>query len=358
MNVLAIVPDLRAPSCRFRVRQYLEPLKSEGIVLEIAGLGRPGRERRRLFERARDFDAALVHRKLLNYFDFRRLRRSARRLIYDFDDAVMFRDSNSPRRTSRVRLSSFRRMAGGSDLVIAGNEYLAAFARPLNARVHVLPTPVDLSRFPDRPAPGAGTTAGWMGTKSNFIYLGLAEEALRRLTRSRPGFVFAAISDEAVEMPGIAVVRKEWSLEDEVNDLRKFDVGIMPLFDDEWAKGKCALKILQYFAAFLPVVCSPVGTNREVVSEGVNGFFARDPRKWEEKIKILLDSPETREKMGRAGRRLVEEKYALSVVAPRFAVLLRGEDLPPKHEDIVISNQLSVISKSALPASGMLRADH
>lgn len=323
MNVLAIVPDLQSASCRFRVRQYREPLSRDGIDLRVAALGSGGRERRRRFDRAGDFDAVLVHRCLLNPFDFRRLRRAARRLVFDFDDALMYRDSNSPRRLSWQRRAGFRRMISEADLVIAGNEYLAGLASRGSGAVRVLPTPVDLAPFPDRPQKGRGMVVGWMGTKSNFIYLGLVEEPLRNLSRARPGFVFQVISDGLPALSDVPLVPQRWSLQSEVRDLLGFDVGIMPLLDDEWTRGKCALKILQYFAAFLPVICSPVGTNCEVVKDGVSGIFARSPREWEEGIAGLLDSPERRETMGLSGRRLVEEKYSLAVVAPRFAALLR-----------------------------------
>ncbi len=270
----------------------------------------------------------LVQRKLLNRFDRRRLRRKARRLIFDFDDAVMFRDSNSPRRSSWVRRAGFRRMISGADLVIAGNEYLADLARLGGVPVRVLPTPIDLSPFPDRPREGGGEVVGWMGTRSNFVYLRAVEEPLRSLSRARPGFVFRVVSDGRPELSGVSLACPPWSQESEVRDLRGFDVGIMPLLDDEWTRGKCALKILQYFAACLPVVCSPVGANREAVSEGVSGFFARSSREWEERIGELLDSPGQRREMGRAGRRTVEERYSLSTLAPRFAALLRGDLMP------------------------------
>jgi len=325
---LALVPDPRAPSCRFRIRQYREPLSREGIDLTIADLGPGGRERRRLFDQAGDFDAVVVHRKLFNPLSLRRLRRRSRRLIFDFDDAIMFRDSNSPRRSSWQRRFAFRRMISQADLTIAGNDYLAGLASRGGGRVRVQPTPVDLALFPARPGGGGGRVVGWMGTKSNFLYLRLVSEPLRNLSRARPGLVFRVISDGVPALPGVPVAAERWSLLTEARDLAAFDVGIMPLIDDEWTRGKCAFKILQYFAASLPVVCSPVGTNREVVSEGVNGRFARSSREWEDALGALLESPETRERMGRAGRRLVEERYSLAVMAPRFAALLRGDLMP------------------------------
>ncbi len=323
MNILVLVPDRNAPSCRFRILQFLGPLAAVGITLSVADLGKGGDERGGILESAADFDAVILHRKLLNRFDFHRLRRRARRLIYDFDDAVMFRDSNARRLRSRMRWRKFRRLVAGADLVIAGNEYLRGLAAPRCRKVAVIPTAIDLTPFPEDPAPGAGTTIGWMGTGSNFIYLSLIEAALSSLIRSRPGVSFQIVSDARPLLPGVPVMVKKWTRDEEVSDLTGFDIGIMPLFDDPWAEGKCALKILQYSAAFLPVVCSPVGANREVIREGVNGFFARSPEEWRRRLEELLDSAPLREEMGRAGRKIVEERYSVAILAPRMEKLLR-----------------------------------
>ncbi|GAH89706.1 unnamed protein product, partial [marine sediment metagenome] len=147
--------------------------------------------------------------------------------------------------------------------------------------------------------------------------------ALEALVRDHPEVTFKVVSNKTPDLPEIPVVSKQWSRADEVSDLIGFDIGIMPIFADPWAEGKCALKILQYFAAFLPVVCSPVGANREVVEDGVTGYFARSPQEWHRRLEELLGSAEKREEMGRAGRKLVEEQYSLSVMAPQLARVLR-----------------------------------
>ncbi|MFH1037891.1 MAG: glycosyltransferase family 4 protein [PVC group bacterium] len=323
MNILALVPDRNAPSCRFRVDQFVRPLAGEGISLEIVELGRGGEDRRKSLKAAADFDGVVLHRKLLNRSDFRTLRRLARRLIYDFDDAVMFRDSNARRLESRMRRRKFQRLVSGADLVIAGNEYLRRWAAPHCHKVAVIPTAVDLSPFPPAPVGGTGGTIGWMGTGSNFVYLSLVESVLESLIRSRPGVSFQVVSDAKPVFRGLPAGVKKWSRDEEVPDLTGFDIGIMPLLDDPWAAGKCALKILQYSAAFLPVVCSPVGANREVIRDGVNGYFARVPSEWRRRLEDLLDSAERREEMGRAGRKIVEEGYSVSVMAPRLCRALR-----------------------------------
>lgn len=323
MNILVLVPDKNEPSCRFRILQFIKPLEAFGIALKVVELSRRIDQRRAALDSAAGFDAVLLHRKLLNRFDYARLRRQARRLIYDFDDAVMFRDSNASRLPSRMRQVKWKRLASGADLVIAGNPYLARFAASCNRNVRVIPTVVDLTPFPREPVPGDGTTIGWMGTGSNFIYLSLVRNPLEALIRDHPEVIFKVVSNKTPDLPEIPVVSKRWSRADEVADLTGFDIGIMPIFADSWTEGKCAFKILQYFAAYLPVVCSPVGANKEVVRERVNGYFASSPEEWRENLEKLLASAEKREEMGRSGRKLVEEKYSLAVMAPQLARILR-----------------------------------
>jgi len=323
MNILALVPDLEAPSCRFRVLQYVKPLLAAGIRLQAMELARDKASRRRALEAASEFDAVLLHRKLLNRFDYRILRKRSRRLIYDFDDAVLFRDSNSARHNSRMRRKKFMRLAAGADLVIAGNEYLSGIAGRWTRNCRVIPTVIDLAPFPDHPSAGPGKVIGWMGTKSNFIYLRQILPALRSLAGRGDDLTFKVVSDAEPDFPDVPVVYKKWSLQDEVPDLLSFDLGIMPLVSDPWSRGKCALKIIQYFAAFLPALSSPVGSNLLLVREGLNGYFARSPREWEERIEEILTSSRRREKMGIAGRRLVEEKYSLEVMVPKMVEALR-----------------------------------
>ncbi len=323
MNILALVPDLKAPSCRFRVLQFVGPLAAEGVKLEVRELSRCKLRRWRLLRSSSRFDAVFLHRKLLNNLDYRVLKKHARRLIYDFDDALIYRDSNATEQSSRVREKKFRRLVSGADLVIAGNNYLSDLARPWCREIAVLPTVVDLADYPAEASAGSGKVIGWMGSKSNFIYLDLLRPALEELSRADPEIEFSVVSNGTPDLPSVPTKRKSWSREEEVADLLGFDVGVMPLLDDPWTRGKCALKIIQYFAAFLPVVCSPVGANLEVVEEGVNGCFAREEKEWWEGLKLLLGSAGVREEMGRAGRKLVEEKYSLAVAVPQILSLLR-----------------------------------
>jgi glycosyltransferase involved in cell wall biosynthesis len=323
MNIQVLIPDKNAPSCRFRVLQYQEPLKEFGINLDVAELGRNKAERRSVLDAAAGFDAVLLHRKLLNRFDYARLRRRARRLIYDHDDAVMFRDSNASRLKSRMRERKWERLVSGSDLVITGNKYLANLAAEYNRKVAIIPTVINLDHYSGEPSRSSGLVIGWMGTSSNFIYLSQIRDAMEEILRDHPEVTFRVVSDQTPDLSGISIESKRWSAADELSDLAGFDIGIMPIFDDPWARGKCAFKIIQYFASYLPVVCSPVGANREVVEEGVNGYFASSTEEWRRRLEELLASAGERKVMGRAGRKVVEDKYSLDVMIPRLAQVLR-----------------------------------
>lgn len=273
---------------------------------------------------ARDYEAVILHRKLINPLELRLLRHYSRRLVFDFDDAVMFRDSNAACQKSASRRRGFASLAAGSDLLIAGNSYLAGWAGRYNRRVVVIPTAVDLSVFPDTSVPPRANVIGWIGSGSNLVYLEQAAPALSRLAREGERFVFKLISDSFREIAGVETIRKHWSKEDEVKDLLSLAVGIAPLRDDPWAGGKCAFKIIQYFAAFRPVVCSPVGANREIVQAGVNGLFAASASEWRDSLRRLLRDPRLREEMGRAGRRLVEKSFSLQAISPRLEEALRS----------------------------------
>lgn len=325
MNILALVEDEQSPSCRFRIQQFIGPLAGEGIALEVRGLGRDRRARQRALNCSSQFAAVILHRKLLRRGDFRRLRRLSCRLIYDFDDAVIFRDSNASGFYSRGRRFRFRRLITGADLVLAGNDYLKDQAQKAGAgKLVVFPTVVDTDAITPRPSVEKEKVIGWMGSASNFIYLSTLVLPLRLLLSSRPDLVFRVIADRQPELDGLPIDFRRWSEDNETADLAGFTVGVMPLFDDPWTRGKCALKLLQYGAAGLSSVASPVGANLSVIRDGVNGYLADGPEQWRLRLEELLDSPEKRERMGRAARSLVEENYSLSAAAVRLARIIRA----------------------------------
>jgi glycosyltransferase involved in cell wall biosynthesis len=322
-RVLFLVADGGAVSTRFRVSQYVPALRAAGVDPTVVDLRRALPARLRALASAARFDAVVVHRALLSPFELWWLRRSAGGFAFDFDDALPFRDSAARRLASRLRWRRFARMARHAALSVAGNEYLADLARAGGGRrVEVVPSVVDLSPYPAAAdGTGGAPIVGWMGTKPNLMYLRPVLPALRAAARRSRARV-AIVSDAAAEVAADDVEWKRWSAADEVGDLCRFRVGVMPLVDDAWTRGKCGLKILQYFAAFTPVVCAPVGVNRTLVAEGENGYFADTPEEWCERVAALLGDPARCRRFGACGRALVEARYSIAATLPAWLRIL------------------------------------
>ena len=386
MKVLFITQyDERGASSRCRVYQYLPSLAARGIEGEVLHRFPAARE---LWRRAGAADAIFLQKRVPSLTRLLLLRRRAPRLLFDFDDAIWLRGASggkvrpAPLR-KRLRLAATLRL---SDRVIAGNEYLAAYARRWTPRVTVLPTPVDteyysrdqgsgvraqqstseLTSLPSPPpsatptlvtlshdhppaaraaarsagnrseatqggggaaTPGGGVTPsllrlGWVGHPSTLGYLRRLEPALAGLARRYPTLRLRVVCSEPYESEAIPVENVSWSLAEEVANLCSLDIGLMPLDDDPWTRGKCGYKALQYMAVGVPVICSPIGMNVDIVQEGENGLLASDMDAWERQISRLVESPELRQRLGTAGQRSVEQNYSLTLMAERLAEVL------------------------------------
>ncbi|HVZ23082.1 MAG TPA: glycosyltransferase, partial [Vicinamibacterales bacterium] len=171
--------------------------------------------------------------------------------------------------------------------------------------------------------PGAPLVIGWIGTPTTAPYLKSLEPVFERLASRHPFEVRVSGSGAPLTFAGVTTTNERWSLEREVELFNTCDVGVYPLNDDEWEKGKCGFKAIQFMACGVPVVAAAVGVNREIIQDGVNGFLASTERDWAQKIGRLLGDAELRQRLGAAGRRTIEEKYSLAVNAPRLAALLR-----------------------------------
>jgi glycosyltransferase involved in cell wall biosynthesis len=206
--------------------------------------------------------------------------------------------------------------------VTVGNETLAAYARPRARAVTVLPTTIDTDTYVVRERPRhARPVLGWSGSVTTLPYLASMRDVLLRL-RQRLDFELRVVGGQ-LSIPGLDVTCLPWRAETEVEDLQDLDVGIMPLPDDPWTRGKCGLKALQYMALAIPAVVSPVGVNTEIVRHGHNGFLASTPDEWVESIAQTLADAELRSRLGREARRTVEERYSARVHATRLAKILR-----------------------------------
>ncbi|MEW6751151.1 MAG: glycosyltransferase family 4 protein [Candidatus Latescibacterota bacterium] len=258
------------------------------------------------------------------------LRRRRPPLAFDFDDAIF---TTEVRQKSRMAAWKERRNARGlpamlslADLVIVENQYTAGYAQQFCRQVATITGPIDTHRF--RPAEGGSRHAdrvvlGWIGSPSTLPYIALLATALQRLSRRYPQVRLRVVGADRFALDGVDVQATAWDLEREVEDLQGFDVGLTPIPDDPWTRGKGGYKLLQYMATGLPVVTSPVGINQELVEDGKEGFWASSAQEWEQRLAALVESPELRRRMGQRGRAKVGAEYALDASSVRLVGLLR-----------------------------------
>lgn len=350
IRALAVVPYPvgRVPGQRYRIEQWASLMRQEGVevvfspflsprameVLYAAGhTWTKARETVRGYWRrvggilgGGRYDVAYVYREaaLLGPAWIERLIARRRPIVFDFDDAI-YLPAASPANAWSVALKAPGKTAAICRLarhVTVGNETLAAFAAPLSRGVSVVPSTIDTDAYtvrerPENPRP----LVGWTGSTTTLPHLERLVPALMRL-RGLVDYRLRVIGPRFAA-PGLDVEWLPWSAASEVEDLRPLDAGLMPLPDDEWSRGKCGMKALQYMALGIPPVVSPVGANMEIVKDGVNGFHARDDGQWVETVRCLLGDPARRVKLGAEARRTIEERYSARVHAPRMAAILR-----------------------------------
>jgi glycosyltransferase involved in cell wall biosynthesis len=322
MNLLILTNNLNRASFRQRIGVYLDTLRRNGIDYEVAQLPSGTLARRKLFKKAADFDGVFLHKKKLNFVDAFWLRRYSRKVIYNFDDAIMYSDKN-PERDSRSHLIPFRRSVKLADIVIAGNSYLAEHARKFNARVEVLPTGLNAKAYRvDTKSKNDGKIRlVWIGSKSTLKYLAEIKPALEEIGSRFDNAILRIICDDFFDLQNMEVEKHRWSEETQVIDLATSDFGLAPLPDNRFTRGKCGFKILQYAAAELPVIASPVGVNAEYVCDGVTGFHAINASQWIDKISELIENAELRKRMGQEGNVQVQ-RFDLSIVGKQLYKLV------------------------------------
>jgi len=321
---VTVQPLLSDDMLRLRYAQGHYPL--------VALMGAYWRRCRALM-RCTDFDLVWIEKEALSWWPLWLESMLLRRVVYalDYDDAVFLNYAMHRRAWIRRwfggRLGSLMARAA---LVIAGNDYLADYARRNAApRVVVIPTVLDLARYP---APGgAGSELVrtgpprlvWIGSPATVHYLQLLAAPLRVLAQ-RTSFVLRIVGGGAIQMPGVPMEVLAWSEESEVETIAACDVGVMPLLDSPWERGKCGYKLIQYMACGLPVVASNVGVNPQIVQSDVNGFIASSDDEWVAALQRLLGDHALRVRLGLAGRQRVERDYCVQQTGPRVAGLLRS----------------------------------
>ncbi|MHC4619281.1 MAG: glycosyltransferase family 4 protein [Planctomycetota bacterium] len=322
MKLLVISNNPDRASFRQRIGIHLDTLRQRGVDCAVAKLPSRTLARHKLFRHAVHFDAVFLHKKRLNLFDAFWLRRYSKKVIYDFDDAVMY-DDKRPERPSRNRQQSFQRTVEWADLVIAGNSYLARHARRFNLNVEILPTGLDTGSYNVRAGPTQDGTIRlvWIGSKSTLRYLAEIKPALEEIGSKLGNVVLRIICDDFFELANMQVEKRRWALGTQAIDLAASDIALAPLPDDNFTRGKCGFKVLQYAAAGLPVVASPVGVNAEYVNPGLTGFLATRTSEWVGCVVRLAANSDLRNRMGLAARQEVRT-FDVSVVGKRLCDLI------------------------------------
>lgn len=333
-RVIAITEGPDHVCARYRIVPFGWALAERGWELTVEPIEKSLTKRLAQIASVRHFDAVILQRKLLPVWQLILLRRAAKRLIYDVDDALFQRDSYSSRPAeSRLRLARFWTTVYAADTVLTGNDYLrrraADYIEP--QRVVTIPTCVEPDRYPvaferntvigDR----STVRAAWIGSKSTVRSLVDASELFEAVARRVPGFRLRMICDHFPAIPGVQVEPCPWSEATEATDLAGADFGVSVLPDDDWSCGKCGLKVLQYMAAGLPVVANPVGVHCEMVRDGQTGFLVSTPEQWAAAVGRLASDAALRHQMGQAARRLVEKHYSTGGWSRIFADCITGQ---------------------------------
>jgi glycosyltransferase involved in cell wall biosynthesis len=338
----------QAASARHRLLAYQPHLAAQGIEMEFSPLLNDEYLQERLeggsanaklvafaylrrvvaLASVRNYDLVLVHKEIFPYFPAwveQLLARLKIPYIVDYDDAVFHMyDDHSNKVVRQILGSKMSRVLAGARAVIAGSEYLAAYARRFNPRVHVVPTVVDMERYPSKNWNERGQeqfTIGWIGSPSTAPYLDLVREPLVTFCRETSACL-STMGAPGYRIENLELMSHRWSEATEVDFLRKCDVGIMPLSDEKWARGKCAFKLIQYMACGLPVIASPVGANIDVVTPQV-GYLADTHAGWLTALQALYADRSLRRNLGLAGRLRCEVSYSLASQEERVAQIIR-----------------------------------
>lgn len=330
MRFLFVTSGRSVPSTRFRVLPYLPLLEQAGHRCDVAysfpqkydyfksigwrasqRLKRLTRRWQAALARLRKYDAIIIEREVFDddTWDIEaRLRDCTGRLVLDVDDGIHL-----------VHPEKFQRVAAMCDAAIAGNQYLVEVLHPYCSAVHLIPTCVRIAQYPLRELATPTNlipTVGWIGTTHNVAFLSVCAAALRETAREiRFRLLVVATSDERlseVDLEGVDVEFRKWNPAREIDDLHQMDLGLMPLPSDEpWMKFKCGLKLIQYLAVGIPAIASPIGVNAEILSGNTVGRAAENHPQWKASMRELLIDPALRQRLGSAGRELVEKKYSI-----------------------------------------------
>ena len=368
-----------APSSRLRAHQYLPHLRASGIEVDVSALvneyylNRFYRDGRRSFGAvaagyaarawrllgSRSYDLVWIQKELFPYlpaFGERWLDALGIPFVLDVDDALFHGYDQHASAFVRASLAAKTDQAMRSAaLVVAGNAYIGERARAAGARaVAIAPTAIDLSTCAMRVhGDSRPFVVGWVGSPTSARHLPLLEEPLARAARNGD-LELRLVGAGRSPFRAARAKSVEWSPEAERAEIAEYDVGVMPLADAPWERGKCGFKLIQYMANGLPVIASPVGANRDIVEHGRTGFLASTADEWTAAIETLRSSPELRRRIGARGRAIAEAKYSTRAIAPRLESLLRAAAAPAGERANALASAVAALD-GAINASAPIR---
>lgn len=349
---LAPYPKGQAPSQRFRFEQYFIVLQENKIeynfqsfldektwnilykrgfpMQKAHGIIKGFFRRLRILFILKKYDKVFIHREgapigppVFEWFIAKILKKE---IIYDFDDAIWLPNtSNENSIVSKLKWhSKVGQICKWSKTISVGNAYIEKYASQFNQNIFLNPTTIDTqSNHLPKANKNDIPIIGWTGTHSTGKYLGEIVNILNEVVEQVPfRFLYISNKEPDFELPNLEFIR--WNKESEIIELNRIDIGIMPLENDDWAKGKCGFKALQYMALEIPALVSPVGVNEEIVDQGINGFHCSTSNDWKERIIELIENPALRIKMGKAGRKKVIDKYSVESNAENFLDILKS----------------------------------
>lgn len=338
-------PVDQSPSQRFRFEQYFDLMQASGFSIEVRPFftlavwqilykrGNSGRKilgvlsgfirRFMLLFTVSKFDIIFIHREATPigppWFEWMVAKVLRKKIIYDFDDAIWLLNASKENIiASKLKWhSKVSSICKWSYAISCGNQYLCDFAKQFNSRVYLNPTTIDTENLHNpllyqKKSNEGIINIGWTGTHSTLKYLEAIIPAIKTLEIQFPNLRFVVIANTNPSCALSSFRFVPWSKETEILDLMQLDIGLMPLTDDVWAKGKCGFKLLQYLALGIPAIATPVGVNTSIIEPGVNGFLCDSLKLWEEKIKVLIESAELRKKMGESGRTKILNHYSVN----------------------------------------------
>lgn len=350
--IICPYPKMKVGSQRFRFEQYITFLEKEFVIIQLPFWSEKANsilyQKGFWFQKSIELfkscinrffhlftivksDLIFVHRESIpiggHFYEFFIVKILKKKLIYDFDDAIWNLDSSQenekfswlkqPEKTKHIiKLAK---------VVIAGNQYLANYAKKYNQNLAVIPTTIDMSYHKANKTSKSKICIGWTGSKTTIPHFNIITPVLKKIKlKYNDTIYFKVIGDEHYTNDELEIKGVKWGLNNEIEELNNIDIGIMPLPDDEWAKGKCGFKGLQYMSLKIPTIMSPVGVNKEIIQDGVNGFLALNEDEWIEKLSLLIDSKELRDGLSIKGHETILKKYSVEANKQKYLDIFRS----------------------------------